>query len=348
VDSSILPQAQDDRASAGTLQPRYRRILSFGDVLDESIRLFRQHWITFALVSAVSLLPPGLVLVGLSAAGLMGRSSFSLAEFQGGALSPASTSPAQLVVIVAASALSGLFYFLWSAAVTATTEVYMRGGEPGLSRVYRRALRRFFTVFLSTVMFTLGVSALGGIAVILFVITGFGVLGTIVAVVALLFWWLRPGARKGWVKWLIILCAPFGLPIYFGVRWSMFVAAAVLERRGPLAALARSSELVNRNGFRVLSILTVSGLIVGVLLAAPAALIEVPLLISSAARGQLGMSPAETAISGGVTVILRILFESVGAIVYTVMFIDLRNRREGTDMAERLTQLEASPITPGG
>ena len=48
------------------------------------------------------------------------------------------------------------------------------------------------------------------------------------------------------------------------------------------------------------------------------------------------------------TLILRILFGSVGVIVYTLMFIDLRNRREGTDMAERLTQLEASPMTPGG
>ena len=98
-------------------------------------------------------------------------------------------------------------------------------------------------------------------------------------------------ARKRWLKWLIILTAPFGLPTYYGMRWSMFVAAAVLERRGPLASLARSSELVNHHGFRVLSILTVSSLIVGVLLYAPAALIEIPLLVSSASRGQFGVPP---------------------------------------------------------
>jgi hypothetical protein len=347
VDSSILPQAQDDRASAGTLQPRYRRVLSFGDVLDESIRLFRQHWITFALVSAPALLPPGLIVVGLSAAGLVAR-SVSLADVESGRLAQASTPSGQVAAVVASTVIAGLFYFIWSAAITATTEVYLRGGEPSLSRVYRRALRRFFAVFGGTLLVTLGVSALTGVAVVLFVVTLFGTLGTIVAVVGLLFWWLRPGARKGWVKWLIILCTPFGLPIYFGVHWSLYVAAAVLERLGPLASLRRSSELVNRQGFRVLSILTVSGLIVGVLLYAPAALLEIPLLITSASRGELGLSPAEAAISGGVTVVLRILFESVGAIVYTLMFVDLRNRREGTDMAERLTQLEASPITPGG
>jgi hypothetical protein len=341
VDSSVSP-------SAGTLQPRYRRVLSFGDVLDESIRVFRQHWITFALVSAVSLLLPGLLTVALTAFGLFGRTTFDLAELSRGSPPPSTTTPAQVVAIAAATGLDALFYFIWSAAVTATTEVYLRGGEPKLSSVYRRALRRFVTVLLSTIVFTLGVTALTGIAVVLFVITLFGALGTIVALVALLIWWLRPGARKRWVKWLIILSAPFGLPTYYGVRWSMFVAAAVLERRGPLASLARSSELVNRNGFRVLSILTVSSLIVGVLLYAPAALIEIPLLIGSASRGQFGVPPVQAAFTNAVTLVLRILFGSVGIIVYTLMFIDLRNRREGTDMAERLTQLEASPIAPGG
>ena len=83
-----------------------------------------------------------------------------------------------MVAIAAATGLDVLFYFIWSAAVTATTEVYLRGGEPKLSSVYRRALRRFFTVLLSTFVFTLGVSALTGVALVLFVLTLFGVLGT--------------------------------------------------------------------------------------------------------------------------------------------------------------------------
>ncbi|HLZ27162.1 MAG TPA: hypothetical protein VKV73_07560 [Chloroflexota bacterium] len=334
--------------SSGTLQPRYRRVLSFGDVLDESIRLFRQHWSTFALVSAVAFLVPGLLTVALSAYGLLGRTNFDFAELSRGVVPQSSNSPPQLVALTAAGILSGLFYVIWSAAVTAATEVYMRGGEPKLSSVYRRALRRFFTVLIGTIVLTLGVSVLTAIAVVLFVITLFGILGIVVALVALLIWWLSPGARKPWVRWLVILAMPFGLPTYYGVRWSLFVAAAVLERRGPIASLVRSSELVERHFFRVLCILTVSSVIVGVLLYAPAALIEVPLLISSASRGQLGVAPIEAAIINAVTLVLRILVESVGVIVYTVMFIDLRNRREGTDMAERLTQLEALPVTPGG
>jgi len=55
----LIPSPDEWGPSMGTLQARYRRVLSFGDVLDESIRLFRQHWVNFALVSAVALIPPG-------------------------------------------------------------------------------------------------------------------------------------------------------------------------------------------------------------------------------------------------------------------------------------------------
>jgi hypothetical protein len=281
------------------------------------------------------------------------RSSYNLADIQAGRFAQVSAAnaqigPAQIGEIGLASALSVLFYLVWSAAVTATTDVFLRGGEPTLSRIYRRALRRLWAVFLATLLVTLALVVLSLLASVLFFVTLLGGLLGIVPAIGLIVWWLNPGARKGWLKWLIILCAPFGLVIYFSVRWSMFVAAIVLERLGPMAALRRSSVLVHRNGFRVIAILTVSSLIVAVLLYAPAALVEIPLAVSSASRGVVGFDPAAAAITNAVTVVLRILFGSVGAIVYTLMFVDLRNRREGTDMVERLTQLEASPIAPGG
>jgi hypothetical protein len=128
----------------------------------------------------------------------------------------------------------------------------------------------------------------------------------------------------------------------------MYGAAAVLENCGPITALRRSTQLTGGQWFRVASILLLASLIVGIMRSVLTALVEVPLAISSAMRGQVGLSPAESAISTGVGVLFQILFASVGSIVYTLLFVDLRNRREGTDMAERLTQLEASPTTPGG
>jgi len=343
----IPPQDERGPSTTGTLQPRYRRVLSFGDVLDEGIRLFRQHWINFALVSAVGLLPPGLLSVWVSASSAF-TNPFAVADFQSGGLPTlyADQVQAQIAGLFASLLLSGVFYCLWSAAVTATTETYLRGGEPSLSSVYGRAARRFFPVLFGTLLYALGLTLLSVVGIFLSVLAVFPGLGGIVPGVGLLVWWLRPGARKAWLKWLIIVCTPLGLLFYFGTRWSMYVAAAVIERRGPLASLRRSSELIDRQVLRVLAILTVTSTIVAVLVYAPTAIIAIPLAISS---GLLNYgSGTEAIITEAVAVVLRVLFQSVGAIIYTLVFIDLRNRHEGTDLDERLTQLEAAPGTPGG
>src|SRR5262249_50717000 len=99
-------------------------------------------------------------------------------------------------------------------------------------------------------------------------------------------------------------------------------------------------QLVNRQWFRVVAILTLGGLMVAVLQYAPSALIQIPLGVNAATRGQFGLAPVEQAISIGASVAVQILFASLASIIYTLLFIDLRSRREGTDLAERLRQLE--------
>ena len=47
-------------------------------------------------------------------------------------------------------------------------------------------------------------------------------------------------------------------------------------------------------------------------------------------------------------IVVRILLASIGSIVYTLLFVDLRNRREGTDIFERVSQLEACRLPPVG
>jgi len=333
------------------LQPRYRRLLSFGDVLDESMLLFRRHWITFALVSAVSLLPPGLVLVWLSGAGFISR-SITLAELQSGRAAGASAATDQLVAQLAALLLYLVIYsffgLLWTAAIVVTTDAYLRGEPPRLTRVYGRSVRRYLTVLGSTVLFTLGLMGLGVLGAALFVVTVFGLAGSLIAIVGLLFWWLRPSVRRKRLKWLIILTAPFGLPTYIATQWALYLAAVVLEDKGPVAALSRSYELTDRHWFRVVAILWVASTIVAVMLSVLSAFVTVPFTVYEAFRGQLGLSPTEAAISGAVTSVTRILLASIGSIVYTLLFIDLRNRREGTDIVERVSQLEAAPLPASG
>ena len=148
-----------------------------------------------------------------------------------------------------------------------------------------------------------------------------------------------------WLKWLIILATPFGLPIYFGGMWSMYLCAAVLERHGPIGALRRSMQLVDRHWFRVVAMLFVAGMIVSILQSAPTMLVQLPLTIGALVRGQTGLSGPEMAASTAVAVAAQVLFASMAPIVYAMIFVDLRNRREGTDLAERLEQLESIPTT---
>ena len=49
-----------------------------------------------------------------------------------------------------------------------------------------------------------------------------------------------------------------------------------------------------------------------------------------------------------VGVALQVLFASIGSIVYTLVFVDLRNRREATDILERVSLLEADPTLANG
>jgi hypothetical protein len=340
---AVLPATRQE----DPLLARYRRVLAFGDVLDESIQLFRHRWVNFAIISAVALLPPGLVSVWLSASGAFGR-TVSLAEIQSGRLAQTAALGREAGLLLADNLISMLFLLLWSSATVVATDVYLRGGEPRLPGVYVGALRRYWAVLLASAVLLLALTMLAVLGLGLFVVTGFGVVGAPLAVVAVLAWWLKPSARTTWVKWLIVLATPFGLPTYFLGRLSMYIPAVVLERHGPLGALRRSSRLVDRHWFRVVSALTVSGLIVGVLQWAPATLIEVPLTLSSATRGQIGLAPAQAAIVNAVGVVLNILFASIGSIAYTLVFVDLRNRGEGADILERLAQLEVQPVPANG
>src|ERR1700750_1262880 len=110
-----LPPTTID-AAAPTLEPRYRRILGFGDVLDVSISIWRQHFVTYALVSAVGLLPPGLLLIIFSAIGIVQSNQF---DFSSGA--PPAAAAGLIAQAVAAlgvyAIVAAVFGLLWTAAV---------------------------------------------------------------------------------------------------------------------------------------------------------------------------------------------------------------------------------------
>jgi hypothetical protein len=345
LDYGVLTSTRQERQ----LEPRYRRILSFGDVLDESIGLFRRHWATFALVSAVCLLPPGLIEVLIATNGGLDTSSL-LSELASGGTPDLNSVSRIGGTLFLVGLISGLFALAWAAAIAVTTDEYLHATEPLMSSVFSQVLRRYPYVLLTALLtfaafalVTVAATVLFVVSVVLFPIL---ILGSLGAIIGVILWWVKPGARSVWLKWLIILATPFGLAVYFVGTWALGLIACVLELRGPIAAFRRSRDLVDHHWFRTVGILLVAAMIVSVLQYVPTMLVELPLTILALIRGQPGLSPAEQAISLAASIVTQILFASMATICYVVLFVDLRNRREGTDIAERVTQIEAAEPLP--
>lgn len=330
----------NNELTASSIQPRYRRLLSVGGVLDESIQLFRQHWTTLALFGLVGLVPSWLLLVITYAGGF--QSSLLFAP-SGGPSSLNGPVIVSIVVVFVLGVLSVLCALLWSAASTAAAAAFVSGVRPGLRAVYRVALRRFLALLGCGVLYTLASLGLMLGALILFAITLFGVLGTFISVIALLVWWRKPTARKPWLKWLIILTAPFGLLTYYTVRWALWLPAIVVEQFGPLGALKRSFQLTQSQWFRTFAVVSLSSIILSVLVTVPILLVDLLLGVSLIFVGNLTSQVIFQVVNGTISSICQVLFSSIVTITLVLLMVDLRNRREGTDLGERIGSLEVTP-----
>lgn len=327
------------------LEPRYRRILGFGDVLDESIGLFRRHWVVFAIVSAVCLLPPGVIQVLVTLDGLLDTRGLTN-ELVVGAVPDMDTLSRILGAIVLFTLFTVMFALAWAAAIVVTTDAYLHGLEPRLSVVFGQVLRRYpillLTAIVSFLVLMLVAIAAAAVLAISVVLLPIFILGNLGALVGVIVWWVKPTARTLWLKWLIILATPFGLFMYLGGTFSLALVAVVLEQLGPIGALRRSKQLVDTHWFRAMAILFVAEMIVVVLQYIPTLLVQLPLTILAFMHGERGLGPPEQAISLGAGIVTQVLCASMAMICYTLLFVDLRNRRDATDIAERVSQLEAN------
>jgi len=109
----------------------------------------------------------------------------------------------------------------------------------------------------------------------------------------------------------IMIMTIVGIPfaIYFGISWIFIVQVALLEGVGPTAALSRSSDLVKGNWWRVLGSTLVVVITVGA--------------IGSILSLILGLIP----IIG--EIIASILITPIAIIAATLLYYDLRVRKEG-------------------
>ena len=342
------------------LQPRYRRLLSFGAVLDEVFHLFRRAWRLFIAPLLISTVPTAII--GFVVAQWVSGTALSFVERAAATATSSEEDlramPGFFAGLGAASIGYGALYLVVflpaAAAVMLLTDGEMRGRRPPALTAYMQGWRATPALLATTVAIFVGLVLLTVLAVPLFLLGVFGLLGGLVALIALLVWWGKPGARRGWLRWLIILATPFGLPAYFVYRWSLALPMIVLEGAGPIAAMRRSATLTRGAWFRVFGVLSVLGILVSILQAIPAAVV-------GAAAGAAGIGLATGGAASDpawfttLSNIGNVAGQSLGLVLFgalpeiglVLLLTDLRNRHEGADIAERLGALDVAAGPPG-
>jgi len=131
---------------------------------------------------------------------------------------------------------------------------------------------------------------------------------------------------------IIVLCLTVWL-------WTSFLLAnqvVVLERAGPVRALARSWRLVRGSWWRVFGISLLAGLIVAITGAILQLPFSVPAGMITSHAGTPLHPPLLAVIIGTVgTIVARTVTGALQAGVYVLLYVDLRMRKEGLDMALR-------------
>lgn len=135
------------------------------------------------------------------------------------------------------------------------------------------------------------------------------------------------------------------LAVWVAIRWSLVVPVVVLEGTGPSGSLGRSWRLVRGSWWRVFGILLLIQFIVGL----ASELIQAPFGLGSGLGNVFGPHG-----SGGVS-IMGVILSGVGVIIagavtapllaggVVLLYIDLRMRREGMDIALRSAAGDARP-----
>ncbi len=295
-------------AVASTPAPIRFRPMPLPELLDELFRLYRRH---FSLIVGVSLLValPGLVWTLVTGTYRLNSASFANIFVTTGSTTPVFNSQQFLNLFgpILLGLVGGFFLLPISigAVYRAVTDVAL--GRPAtIGSVLRETLARYLPLL-----------GLVGLGILIFI-------GWIIAEIIGFVLLVLPG--------LAVFCAA----IYLAVRWTLTVAAMMAEDIGPIRGLGRSWNLVSGSWWRTFGIL----LIVGIL----HTIISYGLFILFgviAALFSTGDFQAAVVQVGGT--LLTALVSPITTIAITLLYFDLRVRKEGLDLDQLAQQTSPGP-----
>jgi hypothetical protein len=307
------------------------RPVAVGEILDGAFTSIRRNPKATLGIAAVVLTISGIITTVLE---LFLLSQLGLSTGSDQALTGAQLAGMLAVVIpsgLTALILAFIVQILLTGLLAAVVGRSVLGGRTTAGEAWRIARPRLPALLLATLLAALAlIGPWAGLAVVLILLGAAGAPGGPVIAVLLL------GA---------IACVV--VDVWFWTMFSMSAAAVVLERRGPAQALGRSWRLVRGSFWRVFGTLLLAALIVLV----ASSVLRLPFTVISAALAS-GSAPLAQAIQPSVAslvigavggIVAGAITQPISADVTVLLYVDLRMRREGLDLALQNATSDAQP-----
>jgi hypothetical protein len=297
------------------------RPIAVGEILDGAFTSIRRNPKATLGIAAVVLTISGIVTTSLE---VLLLSQLGLNTSTDQTLTGAQLAGMLAVVIpsgLTALVLAFIVQILLTGLLTAVVGRSVLGDRITAGEAWRIALPRLPALLLATLL--TGLALLGPWAGLAAVLILLGVAGA-------------PGGLLIAIGFLGVIAA-IVLDVWFWTMFSMSAAAVVLERQGPAQALGRSWRLVRKSFWRVFGILLLAGIIVLV----ASSVLRLPFTVISAAFSS-GAAPLAEAIKPSVaslvigavgSIIAGAITQPISAGVTVLLYVDLRMRREGLDLA---------------
>lgn len=322
-------------------QPRLRP-MSVSDMLDAAFRLYRSHFFTFVGIVALIYVPLTILqgasqfLLGMRALGNF-MSYIERAPFGDTSL-PIGDLIAYAAISVVVGLLQGMGINIISGALAnAISKIYL-GQTPSILEAYRLGGQRIISLMLLSILAAL---------VTLLVVAPF--VGIFVLFLSTL--GVRPGEDPNVGLILLAMFAFLGgiiviiiLGCYVVVRLLLVTQVIVLEDTGLFGALRRSWNLVKGAFWRVLGVLVLMSVLAQII----QIVVSLPFSMLSSAINAMSQDPTtivrNSIISSLISQLGLIIILPLSLSVYTLLYYDLRIRKEGFDM-ELIAQ---QPMPYGG
>lgn len=311
------------------------RPMSAGDILDQAIRIYRRNFVPLVTIVAIISVPLTLLqvlaqLLTYSSTGAFGSSasSFNPESFNGTTLLLGQG------IVLFSLLLTGIGAIFQQGALSAFVSERFLGRQVTVRQAYGRAFRRWLSLLIAVLL-------LAGANVVL--------IGSLLGI------WLVPligiaalnsggngGASAiGGIITLLLCCLilpAIGLSIFLNTRWAFFEQAIVLENYNSTGGLGRSWKLVKGTFWRVLGMVFVLGVIVYLFSAGP-------ILLVTMGAAFLPSPIFSVVINGIASSLIVIVMTPLQYAALTILYYDLRIRKEGFDLQVQMRELPEVPTT---